>query len=433
MKIKAKRVYKKATKNSYSCVMPGVWRAVTYCQGVAVIFHGPRACTHLARTMDIGAHYRSLARNYLEPYKDTVPLVSTMLTQQEAVFGGEEKLKACLSYVMQTYSPHCVVIANSCVTGVIGDDITSIAEQAKIDYKIPILAISHAGFLDGEFFDGFLATAKQLVENFMFKKSVEENSVVLLGDAGGPNGGYAKELAILLKYFDLHIKAHFPTYTKLENLQQIPASSLNIVLGWQKNGEQNIEKLAEFLNAKFGTPYYADIYPFGWDNTVKWLQGLGKLLKKEQAAQLAIAEQRERRTKLFEKAQAITKDKCAVLCLGMWASYYQPFWIMQLIKLLAFDFTVIIFLDGYPQEDKAGIRQAVENFPHVKFYSEQEGASIIEQSDIIFTTQELNMPDIKQLYLSMQPAAGVQGEVELIANITRLLYRRGNRRGIVYA
>ena len=46
--------------------MPGVWRAAAYCSGAAVIFHSPRACAHVARSMDISAQYRALANGAAE-------------------------------------------------------------------------------------------------------------------------------------------------------------------------------------------------------------------------------------------------------------------------------------------------------------------------------------------------------------------------------
>ena len=54
--------------------MPGVWRAAAYCSGAAVIFHSPRACAHVARSMDISAQYRALANGAAENLK-SIPVV----------------------------------------------------------------------------------------------------------------------------------------------------------------------------------------------------------------------------------------------------------------------------------------------------------------------------------------------------------------------
>lgn len=75
MAIKTKRMLSKT--KSCSCSMPGVWRAAAYCSGAAVIFHSPRACAHVARSMDISAQYRALANGAAENLK-SIPVVSSM-------------------------------------------------------------------------------------------------------------------------------------------------------------------------------------------------------------------------------------------------------------------------------------------------------------------------------------------------------------------
>lgn len=62
--------------------MPGVWRAAAYCSGAAVIFHSPRACAHVARSMDISAQYRALANGAAENLK-SIPVVSSMLQSRQ--------------------------------------------------------------------------------------------------------------------------------------------------------------------------------------------------------------------------------------------------------------------------------------------------------------------------------------------------------------
>ena len=109
--------------------MPGVWRAVAYCQGVVVIFHSPKACAHVARTMDINAHFRTIADGRRENV-GSVPLLSSQLEEKHSIFGGVERLESCIAFAVQEYAPQCLVIANSCVAGVIGDDVESVARKA---------------------------------------------------------------------------------------------------------------------------------------------------------------------------------------------------------------------------------------------------------------------------------------------------------------
>lgn len=83
--------------------MPGVWRAVGYSKGAVVVFHSPKACAHVAHTMDINAHFRGIARRKREPYGYTAPLISTMLTEKHSIFSWSKQLENCLNFVVKRY------------------------------------------------------------------------------------------------------------------------------------------------------------------------------------------------------------------------------------------------------------------------------------------------------------------------------------------
>ena len=89
MAIKTKRFL--SSRKSCSCSMPGVWRAVAYMDGVVVIFHSPRACAHVARTMDINSQYRTLSEGRSEN-RASVPLLCSQMEEKESIFGGVERL-----------------------------------------------------------------------------------------------------------------------------------------------------------------------------------------------------------------------------------------------------------------------------------------------------------------------------------------------------
>ena len=39
-------------KVSYSCSMPGVWKAVAHSEGCVVVYHAPKACAHITEEME---------------------------------------------------------------------------------------------------------------------------------------------------------------------------------------------------------------------------------------------------------------------------------------------------------------------------------------------------------------------------------------------
>lgn len=128
-----------------SCTMTGVWRAVAYDQGCVVIFHSPAGCAHVASTMDLGNHYRITADGCPEK-GDPVPLISSNLREKDSIFGGIERLHECIAYAVKTCHPECLVIASSCVAGVIGDDVDEEAREAEETYGIPVLSMAFPAF-----------------------------------------------------------------------------------------------------------------------------------------------------------------------------------------------------------------------------------------------------------------------------------------------
>lgn len=67
--------------------MVGVYRALVFCPGVVVIFHGPIGCAHVASTMDLGASFRVMADGGKEN-RETIPLVSSHLREKMAFSVG---------------------------------------------------------------------------------------------------------------------------------------------------------------------------------------------------------------------------------------------------------------------------------------------------------------------------------------------------------
>lgn len=147
MGIEVKRVAVRRT--NCSCSMPGVWRALSFVRGALVIFHSPRPCAHIAHGMDVSSFHRLTATGTSVRFSP-VPLLTSGLGESEAIFGGEDRLRECIRFAAEKYHPQAVFIANSCVSGVIGDDTKAIAEEMEAELGIPVMAVSAHGFLDGE-------------------------------------------------------------------------------------------------------------------------------------------------------------------------------------------------------------------------------------------------------------------------------------------
>ncbi len=422
MAIKTKRFIN--SRKSCSCSMPGVWRAVAYMTGVVVVFHSPRACAHVARTMDINAQYRTLADGRREE-RASVPLLSTQMQEKDAIFGGVERLTKCIRFALSTYQPKCLVIANSCVAGVIGDDVASVAREVEAEYNIPVLTVDCCGFLDGEYYEGYFAITRQLLERFVRPCAKVPRSVVLLGDNGGPWGPYATEVTRLLAELGIKVLGQFPGYMDFDALPQVAAAEAVIVLGGRGHIYKELDAIACQLRDEYGLKYLPDVYPVGLAQTLEWITKMGSLLGRSEAAGEVLELEEARLKKQVAKFLPITQSKKTVLCIGRLLKYFQPSTVMQTIRLLKLDLMGIVILDAYTDKEREEMLGAVRACAgDVPLYNTAEGEKLMQQADVVLTTHELQNKDVKQIFLPMLPIVGITGELEFMQGICRCLCSR---------
>ena len=88
-------------------------------EGTLPFVHGSQGCA---------SYYRStLNRHFREP----APAVSDAMTEDGAVFGGQNNLHEGLENAIALYKPKMIAIFTSCMPEIIGDDLTAFIKNAK--------------------------------------------------------------------------------------------------------------------------------------------------------------------------------------------------------------------------------------------------------------------------------------------------------------
>ena len=433
MGIEVKRVGVRRT--NCSCSMPGVWRALSFVRGALVVFHSPRPCAHIAHGMDVSSFHRLTAAGTsvrLSP----VPLLTSGLGESEAIFGGEDRLRECIRFAAEKYHPQAVFIANSCVSGVIGDDTKAIAEEMEAELGIPVMAVSAHGFLDGEYYAGYLDAARALVDRFMHPAERKLGTVALLGDCGGMHGEYAKELRRLLALLDLKVTAQFPSYLALDEMQAVPEAELIILLGRRMDDEKQgqLAELAEHMHERFGTPYLADVYAVGAEETKTWLRRVGALCHREDAAERAIASEEASFSAVVEKARADLAGRRCGLAIGRDLTWFQPEIILRLLNKAGVALSGIVLLDCFMPARREVMEEALRCLTDVPIYYEGDVAAdeMLHAADFVLTTHELVDAKLRQLFLALLPSVGWSMERRLLDDMRQILHRHESRGGLIY-
>jgi nitrogenase molybdenum-iron protein alpha chain len=387
--------------------------------------------------MDTGIQYRAMARDYYICGRYTAPLVCSALKEEHSIFGGSEQLRRCIDHVVAKYRPRYVVIANSCVAGVIGDDTDAVAQQAEADWQLPILSVPCHSFLDGDFHAGFYYTAKGLADRFMTPlargKAHQADLITLLGDRGGPGSRDVVEMNRLVRYFGFKTVSLFPAYASIEEMARVPASTLSVLMGGTPQALPWAKKLALDFQTDFGTIWLDQDYPICWTRTRSWLESMGVLLDRQTAARLAIKEQTVELNEHLAVLLPQLRDKKIIFCIGRSRLLFDPSWVFELIELSGVRLMAVVLLEDSltgPQQEE--LRRQLPCQTTAPILISSEVGEILDSVDFVISTHELTNTAKRQLFLPMLPLVGVRGLVSLLKLMARLARRQGNRGGIIY-
>lgn len=416
---------------SCSCTMTGVWRAVAFCKGCAVIFHSPLGCVHVADKLELGSHYRIVAEGGRERF-DLVPLVSSHMREKDTIFGAVDRLHQCISFVMENYKPKCLLIATSCVAGVIGDDVEMEAEEAEMTYGIPVLCMPFSGFLGGEYSDGYYKTVDMIIHRFFKIQEKVKNRVLLLGDQMGPEGQYAKEVRRILSLFGLDVKWQFPAYVPFSEWKYIPSAELMVLLG--RSGEsEGLLHTAEMLEKEYQIHSLGNIYPIGWENTCAWIRKIAEWKEEPELGEKVVSEEEGRLRAYVQTILHVTEGKSASIGIGRGPVWYDPGDTIRSVERLHMTLRGVILYDNLSEKEKEIYKDRIRKYTDVPILDGKDSQEMMDASDLLLTTNEIVNTKAKQFFIPMVPLAGTTGEIVTLRTLYRLLCRYGNKGGIAYA
>ncbi len=122
------------------CAFEGAQISLFPYADAAHLVHGPITC--------LGASWQTRATGTTHPGRDFTRMgFTTDIANRDVVFGGEEKLRAAIDYIVGRYAPQALFIYATCVTALIGDDIDALCRAAEEAHGIPIVPVHAPGFV----------------------------------------------------------------------------------------------------------------------------------------------------------------------------------------------------------------------------------------------------------------------------------------------
>ena len=275
----------------YGCAFNGAATTAVHLTDAAVIAHSPRACAFYTWQNISSPGRRNLFhRGILMPSALSPNLTCTEIGQTEAVFGGTEKLRACVERAMEK-NPGAVVVVTSCVSGIIGDDVSSLEELSTPE--TPVIVLKTDGDIGGDYMKGIETCLHGLAERLIDRNAPEKPmSVNLIGETGVANDldvnyGIMKEL---LGQMGISIGCRFLGGAAAAEVRNLLSAPLNVLAS---DGEDN-RRLKAWLEETYGCRFFSACLPVGFRETADFLEKIGAFFGCGEAAAPVIEAERRR-------------------------------------------------------------------------------------------------------------------------------------------
>ena len=272
------------------------WTAFMVVNGirhVAPVIHGPVGCTYgVANAYKISScEYRGVP---LEPTS------CTALDETSIVYGGEGKLVEALKEAEARYNPELIVVLSCCCSGIIGDDVETIAREAEKYVGVPVIAIRSEGF-GGDFRSGFEDAFRAIMDLMEPPKQKRQKTINIIGARVGPTFTEWQEdldeIVRLVSAIGVDINGILCGGCSLEEIRR--AREVEINASWCYDWGQ---KLGDLMQERFGIPYSRTGQPYGLRATEEWLMGVAVPLGLEKEAR-----------EVIRKGEEEVKDEAASL------------------------------------------------------------------------------------------------------------------------
>lgn len=266
----------------------------------AVVNHAPIGCSGDFSGFNSNRHQGAIQRGLIA---DNLKAISTNLEEKDTIYGGIEKLKKGIREAKERFNPKAIFVNTSCASGIIGDDIESVADELEEELGVAIIPIYCEGFKSKIWSTGFDATAHGILRKLVKPPKKKSNDIVNVFNFQGTHA-----FTDILNKIGLKPKYLFPfsTVQDLEDMAEAVAST------------HICETLGTYVSAalekEFGVPELKAPVPYGVEWTDEWLRDLGRITHREDLVEKVIEEEHERiKSKLEYLKSKLTGKRVYIL------------------------------------------------------------------------------------------------------------------------
>lgn len=240
--------------------------------------------------------------------------VNTNLRESEVINGGEANLREAILHAEQEFRPSAIIIVNSCVPAIIGDDVDSVVEQVQKEISAKIVPVHCEGFKTKIMASAYDAVYHGILRNLIEPDPVDEryqrdeqeaalekyriSRTVNVLNVSSMSRIDEYELVRLLKALDLNLNI-LPCYAHPEDFKKATEAALNVSICATHD-----DYFVEHLKEKYNIPFILRTIPIGVKYTNRWIQDIAAFFGIEEEAQRFI----DQEVRQLEEALAPYRD-----------------------------------------------------------------------------------------------------------------------------
>jgi nitrogenase molybdenum-iron protein alpha chain len=318
-------------------LMPGFYILNSISNAVAIV-HGSVGCGGSMNSNTSTIRSRQLQKGAANP--PGALWLSTNLTEKDVVNGGEAKLEQAILAADRRYRPEVIFIVSSCVPGVIGDDIDSVAERLQPQVGARILPVHCEGFKTDIMASSYDAIYHSIARNLLepeaeeqliikdelaeAKERIRRSRLVNLFNVTSMTAADEQELTRLLNALELEVQI-MPCFTDPEQIKKSVEAALSI-----STCPTHDDYFAKHLQKKYGIPYILRYMPIGMANTNQWLREVAKFFQQEETAERIIARENQELLAALTPFRETLVGKKVMLSAGEVRSLATALWLKEL-------------------------------------------------------------------------------------------------------
>lgn len=262
-----------------------------------IVVHSPIGCgASMLANAGISKGFQKLR----DPGAFGLRWINTNLDEVDVINGGEEKLRSAILYADREYRPSAIIVMNSCVPALIGDDIDTIIEELQKQVTARIVPVHCEGFKTKIQATAYDAVYHGILRHLVGAELYEDPDPVIPDELEELKEKYRisrtvnvlnvssmsrtdeQELVNLLRTLDLNVRI-LPCYAHPDDFADSYEAALNVSICATHD-----DYFSEHMKTKYGVPFILRTIPIGITNTGKWLMDIARVFGIEEQAQRLI-------------------------------------------------------------------------------------------------------------------------------------------------